>query len=364
MEAKDLLRELKRTVDELAAFSEIGKTLTSTLDIREVLRLIMQRVEELLRAKNWSLLLVDEQHKELYVELAVGKGAEKLRQLRLPLEEGIAGWAAREGEPVLVPDVSADGRFSRRFDEMTGFTTRSVLAVPLRSKARTLGVIELVHSPEEGAGGSGFTEADVRTLASIADYAAIALENARNFQRLEELTVVDDHTGLYNSRHLHRQLELEVARSGRFGRALSVIFLDLDHFKGVNDRHGHQSGSAMLREVGQVLKGNLRAIDVPVRYGGDEFVILLPETDRAQALLVASRLRSALKYHRFLEPRGLSLAVTASFGLATFPVDGRSGEEIMRQADAAMYRVKEGGRDGIAAAGEPVPPRGTAAKLA
>jgi diguanylate cyclase (GGDEF)-like protein len=355
MEAKDLLRELKRTVDELAAFSEIGKTLTSTLDIREVLRLIMQRVEELLRAKNWSLLLVDEEQRDLFVELAVGQGAERLRQLRLPLGEGIAGWAAQEGEPLLVPDVTLDGRFSSRFDRLTGFTTRSALAVPLRSKGRTLGVIELVHSSEESGEGSGFTEADVRTLASIADYAAIALENARNFQRLEELTVVDDHTGLYNSRYLHRQLELEVARSGRFGRAVSVIFLDLDRFKEVNDKYGHQSGSATLREVGEVLKGNLRSVDIPVRYGGDEFVVLLPETDRAQALLVASRLRSALKYHRFLEHRGLSLAITASFGLATFPVDGRTEEELMRAADAAMYRVKEGGRDGIAAAGGPSP---------
>jgi len=349
MEAKDLLRELKRTVDELAAFSEIGKTLTSTLDIREVLRIIMQRVEELLHAQNWSLLLVDEQRGDLYFELAVGRGAEKLRQLRLPMSEGIAGWAAREGEPVLVPDVAADSRFSSRFDLLTGFATKSVLAVPLRSKGRTLGVIEL-NSPGGEAGGA-FTDADVRTLASIADYAAIALENARNFQRLEELTVVDDHTGLYNSRHLHRQLDLEVTRAGRFGRALSLLFMDLDHFKVINDTHGHQSGSTVLREVGEVLKENLRAVDVPVRYGGDEFVVLLPETDRAQALIVADRLRAALKGHRFLQSRGLSLAITASFGLSTFPLDGRTEEELMRQADGAMYRVKEMGRDGIAAAG-------------
>jgi diguanylate cyclase (GGDEF)-like protein len=352
MEAKDLLRELKRTVDELAAFSEIGKTLTSTLDIREVLRLIMQRVEELLRAQNWSLLLVDEQRGDLYFELAVGQGADKLRLSRVAIGEGIAGWAAREGEPLLVLDVDRDPRFSSRFDHLTGFTTKSVLAVPLRSKGRTLGVIELINSPGDLMTGGGFSEGDVRTLASIADYAAIALENARNFQRLEELTVVDDHTGLFNSRHLHRQLEIEVARAGRFGRALSLLFMDLDHFKRVNDSHGHQLGSAMLREVGEVLKQNLRSVDVPVRYGGDEFVVLLPETDRTQALVVADRLRAAFKHHRFLAPRGLSLAITASFGLATFPVDGRTEEELMRQADAAMYRVKEGGRDGIAEAGD------------
>ncbi len=351
MEAKDLLRELKRTVDELAAFNEIGKTLTSTLDIREVMRIIMQKVSELLKPQNWSLLLVDEKKNDLYFEIAVGEGAEKIRGLRIQMGEGIAGWVAREGVSVTVVDVREDARFSARFDEVAQFATRAVLAVPLRCKGRTLGVIEVIN----GAQAQDFTEDDARTLASIADYAAIALENARNFQRIEELTVVDDHTGLFNSRYLYRQLEVETVRARRFGHPLSVVFLDLDRFKAVNDTYGHQIGSQLLREVGAVLLSTLRAIDVATRYGGDEFVVLLPETDRAQAKLAAERLRQAMVDRYFLKDQGLAVRITASFGVATFPDDASSADELMRQADMAMYRVKDGGRDGVRLASEPVP---------
>ncbi|HUB09189.1 MAG TPA: sensor domain-containing diguanylate cyclase [Myxococcales bacterium] len=343
MEAKDLLRELKRTVDELAAFNEIGKTLTSTLDIREVMRIIMQKVSELLKPQNWSLLLVDEKKNELYFEIAVGEGAEKIKGLRIQLGEGIAGWVAREGVPVTVTDVRQDPRFSARFDEVAHFNTRAVLAVPLRCKGRTLGVIEVIN----GFSAQDFSEDDVRTLASIADYAAIALENARNFQRIEELTVVDDHTGLFNSRYLYRQLEVETVRARRFGHPLSIVFLDLDHFKTVNDTYGHQLGSQLLREVGSVLLSTLRAIDVATRYGGDEFVVLLPETDRAQAKLAAERLRQAMGERYFLKDHGLAVRITASFGVATFPDDASSADELMRKADMAMYQVKESGRDGV-----------------
>jgi diguanylate cyclase (GGDEF)-like protein len=343
MDAKDLLRELKRTVDELTVFNEIGKTLTSTIDIREVLKIIMQKVSELLRPENWSLLLLDDRTGELYVEVAVGQGADRIRDLRVKAGEGIAGWVAREGEPLLVADVRSDPRFSSRVDQASHFQTCAVLAVPLRSKGRTLGVIELIN----GASEQGFDDDDVRTLATIADYAAIALENARNFQRIRELTILDDHTGLYNSRHLQRQLEAEIVRARRFGHSLSIIFLDLDRFKSVNDAYCHQHGSALLREVGDVLTSTLRSVDVPTRYGGDEFVVLLPETDRSQARMVAVRLREALNAHYFLRARGLSVRITASFGVATFPDDASTEEELMRQADVAMYRIKETCRDQI-----------------
>jgi diguanylate cyclase (GGDEF)-like protein len=346
MQAHDLLRELKRTVDELQAFNDIGRSLTSTLDVREVLELIMQKVSEVLRPGNWSLLLLDEPGRELHFEVAVGDGSERLKALRLPLGEGIAGWVAREGQPVLLEHAPADPRFSPRFDEVAGRRTGSVLAVPLRSKGRVLGAMELLNP----VGQRAFDPEDLRTLSALADYAAIAIENARNFERIRELTLIDDHTGLYNARHLYRSLESEVARSRRFGRSFSLIFLDLDRFKMVNDRHGHQAGSAVLKEVGEVLRTGLRAMDVPVRYGGDEFVVLLPEADRGQAFAVADRLRRSVNDTAFLAARGLAVRVTASFGIATFPDDGITPEDLLRLADTAMYRVKETTRDGIAQA--------------
>lgn len=342
MEAQ-LLKELKRTIDELKAFNEIGKALTSTLDIHEVLALMMEQVGEILRPTNWSLLLTDEDQRELIFEIAVGPGADQLRGLRIRIDEGIAGWVAREGRVLLVPDVSADGRFSARFDEKTRFTTQTILAVPMKSRGRVLGVIELVNGPDQPP----FGEADARTLSSIADYAAIALENARNFRRVEELTILDEHTGLYNARHLGRVLDAEVHRARRFGHSLSLIFFDLDRFKQINDNHGHQVGSAILRECGKVILGSLRSVDVATRYGGDEFVCLLPETGKTSALAAAQRLREALVNHRFPTGDGEGIRITASFGVATFPDDANTPHDLLRQSDRAMYRVKQGTRDAI-----------------
>ncbi len=346
MEARELLKELKRTVDELQAFNEIGKALTSTLDIREVLQLIMEKVRDLLHPSNFSLILLDEAKQELVFEIAVGAGADALRGLRFPVGEGIAGWVAREAQPLLVADVSEDPRFAARFDESTRFTTRSVLAVPLKVRGRVLGLIELVNGPLAPP----FRQDDLRTLGSLADYAAIALENARNFQKVRELTISDEHTDLYNARHLHRVLEAEVRRSQRLGHSLSLVFFDLDRFKEVNDTHGHQVGSALLREVGRVLVSVLRNIDVAVRYGGDEFVCLLPETDKPSAVAVAERIREAMNAHLFLAERGLGIRLTASFGVASLPADAPDEEGLLRAADLAMYRAKEKARDRVEAA--------------
>ena len=129
--------------------------------------------------------------------------------------------------------------------------------------------------------------------AGLCDYAAIAIENARSVEKIQELTITDDCTGLYNARHLYKTLETEVYRSARFGYEFTVLFIDLDHFKQVNDTHGHLIGSKLLAEIGYLIKAQLRLIDFAFRYGGDEFVVLLPQTGKDSALVVAKRLREA-----------------------------------------------------------------------
>lgn len=337
---------MERTLEELEAFTEIGKVLTSTLDIHEVLRRIMDKVQEVLKPANWSLLLVDAEADALVFEVAQGAGAERLAGQTIGLGEGIAGWVVARGEPLLVEDVRKDPRFSSRFDAATLFTTRSILAAPLRFGGKSLGVIELVKGPSEPS----FRDEDLRTLTTIADYAAIALQNAWNFQRVEELTILDEHTGLYNSRHLEACLAAEVLRAQRFEHPLSLIFFDLDHFKRVNDIHGHQTGSSVLAEIGEILRKTMRPVDVPVRYGGDEFVCLLPETPKNQALLWARQIRAAIREHEFSAPGGAELRVDASFGVASLPDDADDAASLLRQADMAMYRVKAAGRGDIAAA--------------
>ncbi len=356
MQAKDLLRELKRTVDELAVLNEIGKALTSSLDIGEVMHVILAKVSEILKPRNWSLLLCDPQTGELYFKASVGAGSESLQGLRIKAGEGIAGWVAQHNKPLLVNDVHKDPRFAARFDKTSSFHTRSILAVPLAFKGRMLGVIELVN----GSGDGPFDEEDLRILSTVAEFSAIAIENAQNFQKVQELTVLDDHTGLFNSRHLKRQLDQEVVRATRFGHPVSLIFFDLDHFKLVNDTHGHQAGSRVLFEVGKLLTGTLRSTDVPVRYGGDEFVILLPETSKDQAMDAARRIGRMIASQPFLADRAFGpLALTASLGVAAFPDDAREADELLRKADEAMYRVKAERRGGVAGALAPQPSEAT-----
>jgi diguanylate cyclase (GGDEF)-like protein len=346
MNAAELLRELKRTVDQLDAFNDIGKALTSTLDLNEVLSVIMQKVSALLVPDNWSLLLKSEGSDDLTFSIVVGPAAPRLMGERVKPGEGIAGWVAQSAEAALVEDAPRDDRFAARFDAQAEFQTGSILAVPMRSHGKVLGVIELVNAE----GRVTFKEDDLKTLSTIADYAAIAIENARNFRKSQELTIVDEHTGLYNARHLRAVLTAEVARSQRFGRPFSVVFLDLDHFKQVNDAHGHLHGSALLREVGSLLLRETRQVDTVVRYGGDEFVVVLPETGKPPACALAERVCASFRKERFLSSRGVDLALTASFGVATYPDDAATEQELLARADEAMYRVKSATRNGVKAA--------------
>ncbi|MGA2632178.1 MAG: sensor domain-containing diguanylate cyclase [Terriglobia bacterium] len=348
MEPHEEIVELKRQIERLSLFHEIGKALASTIDLQKILQTVMEKISDLLQPDTWSLLMLDEAGKELYFEIAIGAGADKLKDVRLKVGEGIAGWVAQNGEPVLIEDVKRDPRFTSRIDDITQMDTRSVVCVPIKGKEKILGVIELVNC----LGRESFRKSDIPILKSLADYAAIALENARYIQRIHELTITDDCTALYNARHLNFVLDAEIYRSTRYGYEFSVIFLDLDHFKQVNDTHGHLVGSKLLWMIGDLIKSHLRLIDYAFRYGGDEFVVLLPQTSKQNALQVVRRLKVMLNARVFFQEEGLNISVTSSFGVAAFPVDGRSRRELLRMADEAMYLVKNTTRDSIALAGE------------
>jgi diguanylate cyclase (GGDEF)-like protein len=302
----------------------------------------MEKMGEYFRPDTWSLLMIDEENDELYFAIAVGDAAESLKNVRLKVGEGIAGWVAKHGQQVISTDVENDQRFARRIDEATQWETRSVICVPLKSRLRVLGVIQLVNVDM-----SQFNEPELFFLQALCDYAAIAIENARWVEKIQELTITDDCTGLYNARHLYKTLETEVYRSSRFGYEFSVLFIDLDHFKSVNDTYGHLVGSKLLSEIGYLIKAQLRLIDYAFRYGGDEFVVLLPQTGKDSALVVAKRLRDALRASCFCRDEGLNLNVRASIGLATYPHDARDAHDVIRQADEMMYLVKNTTRDNI-----------------
>ncbi len=336
----------RREAGEVAVFQELGKALTSSLQLDQVLSTIMEKIDEFLRPDNWSLLLLDEGKQELYFELAVGKASGALRDVRIQMGQGIAGWVAQHGEAVIVPDVSKDTRFFSKVDEKTKMETRSIVAVPVRFRDTCLGVIELINC----VGAEGFQERDLKLLEALADFAAIALENARHVKRIHELTITDDCTTLYNARYMSTILETEIYRSRRYNYEFSLVFLDLDHFKLVNDTHGHLVGSRLLGEIGEALKLHCRLIDFAFRYGGDEFVVLLPQTSKENALNVARRLHKLIRETTWLTKDGLNIRITASLGVAAYPQDSRTKEGVMHLADEAMYLVKNTNRDNVAAA--------------
>jgi len=331
-----------RQSQELAIFHDVAKALTSSLDLDSILQTIMEKMAEYFRPDTWSLLMIDHERDEMYFAIAVGTAAEALKNVRLKVGEGVAGYVAQHGERVIVPDVYSDPRFAKRIDEMTRWQTRSVVCFPLRSGSRVLGVIQLVNVDMDH-----FGDQEIYFLQSLCDYAAIAIENARAVEKIQELTITDDCTGLFNARHLYKTLETEVYRSARFGYEFTVLFIDLDHFKYVNDTHGHLIGSKLLAEVGYLVKAHLRLIDYAFRYGGDEFVVLLPQTGKDAGLVVAKRLRDNLRAGLFCRDEGLNLNVRASIGLATYPQDAKTPHDIIRQADEMMYLVKNTTRDNI-----------------
>lgn len=339
-------RELLQKRLQFETFTEIGKALTSSLDLKEILNIVMEKISVLLHPKNWSLLLVDEETNELKFEIAVGAGSEKIKDLRLKIGEGVAGWVAREKKPLLVPDVDKDPRFCRKADALSHFKTTSIICVPLITRGKCQGVIELINKVED----EGFVEEDLLVLTTLADFAAIAIENAAFFNRVQELTITDDLTKLYNSRFLHNRLDYEVERARRFKYELSMIFLDLDYFKDVNDNHGHLRGSKLLKEIARLIVSMIRNVDMACRYGGDEFIILMPETSKQNAIIVAEKIRKTLRETIFLTEEGLNLSLTGSFGVASFPSDAENKEDLIHKADDAMYRVKNRTRDGVAEA--------------
>jgi diguanylate cyclase (GGDEF)-like protein len=192
----------------------------------------------------------------------------------------------------------------------------------------------------------------LNALRLVLEPQAIALENAVTIQRAEALSVTDDLTRLYNSRYLNQVLRRETKRASRSGRPLSLLFIDLDGFKQVNDTHGHLCGSKALVEAAGLIRHCARETDVVARFGGDEFSLILPDTGREGAVSVAVRIRERVSEHEFLKTDGLRLRLTASVGVATLPDVAGSAEELIRAADMAMYKVKETGKNGIHVAEE------------
>jgi diguanylate cyclase (GGDEF)-like protein len=338
-----------RQMDHLRVFHDVARALTSSLELEEILGAIMDKMAQFFGPERWSMLMVDDKCNELYYAIAVGENTESLKGLRVPMGEGVAGWVASTGNPLIVPDVALDPHWSAFANKHPDLKIKSIACVPVRSGNKTLGVIQLLNSKLDL-----LSEYSISFLRILCDYAAIAIQNARSMTLIQELTITDDVTGLFNARHLYTLLDEQVAQ----GRVFSLMFVDLDHFKSVNDTHGHLIGSRLLAEIGSLLRRSLGPNNAAFRYGGDEFVALLPGMGKSAASGTTMALRGDLRGARFLEGAGLSLSVSGSFGLATYPEDGNTVPTILRAADTMMYEAKVT-RDNVAIAGKGLVERAT-----
>ena len=334
-----------RQTYELKIFHDVAKALTSSLDLDTILQTIMEKLAAYFEPAAWSLLMLDETSEEFYYAAAVGKGCESVNALTLKTGETLARWVVEHGEPLVISDINGTLVSSRA--ATTNFSPREVRwsACLSATGGKMLGVIQLINVDMQV-----YTRNEI-LLQTLADYAAIAIENARDVQRIQELSITDDCTGLYNARHLFTMLSEEVHRSQRFGYEFSLLFLDLDNFKRVNDEHGHLIGSKLLGQVGHSLRENLRLVDAAFRYGGDEFAIILPQTSTDAALLVARRLMVVFHGKHWLAGATPEISLRASVGIACYPVDATTPQTIVQRADEMMYQVKQAGRDNIAVAG-------------
>jgi diguanylate cyclase (GGDEF)-like protein len=338
-----------RQMDHLRVFHDVARALTSSLELEEILGAIMDKMAQFFGPERWSMLMVDEVTNELYYAIAVGENTQSLKGLRVAMGEGVAGWVASTGNPLVVPDVALDPHWSAFANKHPDLKIKSIACVPVRSGNKTLGVIQLLNSKLDL-----LSEYSISFLRILCDYAAIAIQNARSMTLIQELTITDDVTGLFNARHLYTMLDEQVAQ----GQMFSLMFVDLDRFKAVNDTHGHLIGSRLLAEIGSLLKRCLGPNNAAFRYGGDEFVALLPGMGKSAAAGTTMALREDLRSARFLEGAGLSLTVSGSFGLATYPEDGNTVPTILRAADTMMYEAKVT-RDSVVVSG-----KGTVSKAA
>ncbi len=323
----------KSRLEQILCFDE---KIISIHNLNQLVDFVVNRVSEILNAGKCSIMLLDESNNRLCIKGAKGLSDDIIETTQINIGESIEGWVAREGEPVLVSNIEYDKRFKRA--NRSSYLSRSFMSIPIKLGKKVIGVINV--SDKNLDPNAIFDELDLKILCAISREVAVALENAKLYKELEYLSNVDPITYLYNYRHFVKALDLEIGRVKRYQGPLSIMMIDIDDFKRYNDRFGHLQGDLLLRRLADILKSNLRTIDTLSRYGGDEFVVILPETNLAQAKLVAEKLRNRVEEAYFKDK------VTISIGVAEYQ-DHFDRFELTVKADRAMYEAKKAGKKRI-----------------
>ena len=327
----------KRRLADLDTLYQISKVVSDTLNLEKLLSSIVEASKKLLKAEACSLALADPINQELTFTVAKGPSEKMILQKRIKFGQGIAGKVVESGKAMLIADAKLDKRFYLGMDKATGFTTRSVLCVPMKLRNNVIGAIEVLNPIDRPT----FSPDQIPMLSTLAQEAAVSIENARLFH----LATTDGLTGLATIRYFKTLLEHEMPRSERHQRPLSLIMLDIDFFKKVNDTYGHPAGDVILRELASLIRTAIRQEDIPARYGGEEFIIMLPEASRKESMVVAERMRTLVQDTR-IKDEVRSYSITVSVGVATM-MKGDQSNTLIERVDQQLYRAKQTGRNKV-----------------
>jgi len=346
-------RTLEHLVKDLSLIYEIGQEVNSVIDLESLYENITATLKKYLKISEFAILIFDEKKEALNVKAASGfPDNDAILRAVFREGEGISGIVAETGKKIYVKDTGREERFLHYKGERR-IEGASMLSAPLVFKGEVLGVINFGRQ-----GINSFSFSDIKMLTLVAGHVALAIANARLYTKTRELSVKDELTQVYNRRHFQHMLQMEWKRAVRFFRDLSIIMIDVDHFKAYNDTFGHLEGDTVLKQIGQILQRNLREVDTVARFGGEEFVLLLPDTDKHGAIAVAEKIRHLVEQNRFMtQDHKSTRPITISAGIATYPDDVSEMDDLIDHADIALYRAKEGGRNQVICYALPTKPK-------
>lgn len=324
--------QLKRREEELAWLNELTRVITSSLNIREVYSTFVSGLRKRIDV-DWAAITAVEGEELIFEALFAEDGSPWQQGDRIPLKGTGTELALKRRRAIYEPDLASGHKFwTGEMHLKQGI--KSIVYVPLIAKGEPVGSL-LIGSRKPNA----FSPEEVKLLEQLASHVVMPVENSRLYARAEQRARIDELTGLFNRRHLDERLKQEIDECQRYGGTLSVMMLDLDFFKIYNDKYGHKAGDLVLKDASKVMRSAVRSVDMVFRYGGDEFVILLPQTDAQAAFVVAERVRAKIAQ----EMRDKQLRITASIGVATWPSDGVTPDSLVNAADRALYYAKQTG---------------------
>jgi diguanylate cyclase (GGDEF)-like protein len=324
---------------------EIGLAITSGLGLDNTVRALYNQLKKIIPVDFFYLALIS--RKEDFISFhAFDDQGKKLEIPPLSLTEqpSLTRYTIEKGRTVYIPDVhapDAEYPYEQTVKTPGDHDEKTHLGIPLIQGGNVLGALAVRANPVDA-----YATDQIRLVETIANQASVAMDNARMFEEVQHLAVTDSLTGLYNRRYFFPYAENEIERARRYQKRLSIIMMDIDHFKKVNDRFGHMAGDRALKMVAQTCLAELRKVDVMCRFGGEEFLILLPETSKSKAALAARRIRDAVASARILVDDG-EIALTVSIGVAELDENHSDLDALIQAADKALYQAKEAGRNQV-----------------